>query len=260
MVNTFILCSDLRESFKLLDNRRLGKQRVEAKQIIDVLLLYDQINNDCTTQEQLIDLAKSNILFENVKGWKNHPATKMWIGHTNALKAYFNLCVKEWISRGKNNTMQLYDINENEFSCYEYIVQSQADSGDLCGAFVEAESKNKFPRFVSFPPLHLSHKASLKMKDAAFYSAFDVGVYANKGYFWPCNHSPEVYNIWKMEYLAPLGSGVPAQFRVSLDIVIAWRTNKLVNPVSRKHITEKGNIYKDFANAEKHYIKLGELI
>jgi hypothetical protein len=75
---------NLKKSLKVLDSRRLGKQRVEAFQILNILLKR--------TKKQ---------------GWKNHPAVKMWAGYENALKLYFNKAVKLWISKGYKNTMKL---------------------------------------------------------------------------------------------------------------------------------------------------------
>ena len=86
-MQTFLPYPDFQKSLEVLDYRRLGKQRVEAKQILNVLL-------DRTT----------------TKGWRNHPITKMWVGYEDALKVYFNMCVKEWIHRGYNNTMELENI------------------------------------------------------------------------------------------------------------------------------------------------------
>lgn len=60
---------------QVLDRQRLGKQRVEAWQIIKAL-----------TEVQY--------------GWKNHPAVKMWQGHTEALAMYGIAMCQEWISRG----------------------------------------------------------------------------------------------------------------------------------------------------------------
>lgn len=67
---------------QLLDYRRLGKQRVEAFQILNAL-------------EGVSD------------GWANHPATLMWQGHEAALRRYLRAMIKEWIGRGYNNTMKI---------------------------------------------------------------------------------------------------------------------------------------------------------
>ena len=86
-MQTFLPYRDFRESLKSLDWRRLGKQRIETYQVLNVLLGRTQ-----------------------TKGWRNHPITKMWKGYENALKVYFNLCVQEWIDRGYNNNMKFEQI------------------------------------------------------------------------------------------------------------------------------------------------------
>ena len=88
MVVTFFISSDPKITASVLDDRRLGKQRVEAHQIINVLLA------------------------NNGGGWSNHPCTLSWKDHIPALQDYYNCIVLEWIKRGKNNNMQLYTITE----------------------------------------------------------------------------------------------------------------------------------------------------
>jgi hypothetical protein len=39
------------------------------------------------------------------KGWRNHPATRAWEGHADALAAYTNACIEEWTRRGFVNNM-----------------------------------------------------------------------------------------------------------------------------------------------------------
>jgi len=81
-MQTFLPYADFSESAHCLDYRRLGKQRVEAWQI------YQIVSGQRTTG-----------------GWVNHPATKMWEGHATALAWYYDIIVLEWISRGYTNTM-----------------------------------------------------------------------------------------------------------------------------------------------------------
>jgi hypothetical protein len=88
-MQTFLPYQDFKKSFKVLDWRRLGKQRVEAHQILNVLLERT-----------------------DTKGWRNHPITRMWDGYEPALQHYFNLCVEEWMERGYNNTMKFEPITE----------------------------------------------------------------------------------------------------------------------------------------------------
>ncbi|MFW9899766.1 MAG: MSMEG_6728 family protein [Candidatus Thorarchaeota archaeon] len=77
-----------KKSVKCLDYRRLGKQRVEAKQILDILLNRT-----------------------NKRGWHNHPAVKMWVGYEEALKLYYDWCIAEWINRGYKNNMPTEKVN-----------------------------------------------------------------------------------------------------------------------------------------------------
>jgi len=86
-MQTFLPYSSFEQSVACLDWRRLGKQRVEASQLLNV------ISPDY-----------------NKKGWINHPAAKMWKGYSNALTRYMNLCILEWIRRGYNNTMEVIPI------------------------------------------------------------------------------------------------------------------------------------------------------
>ena len=88
-MQTFLPHSSFKDTFKVLDYKRFGKQRVEAHQILNILL----------------DRTKT-------KGWRDHPIVKMWKGYESALQLYFNLCVKEWIKRGYNNNMKLENINK----------------------------------------------------------------------------------------------------------------------------------------------------
>ena len=81
-MQTFLPYPDFKKTAKVLDYRRLGKQRVEALQIQKALIVEDY-------------------------GWKNHPIVKMWMGYENALMEYKNIMINEWISRGFNNNMGL---------------------------------------------------------------------------------------------------------------------------------------------------------
>jgi hypothetical protein len=88
-MQTFLPYSIFDQSLKCLDYRRLGKQRVEARTILNVLSPnYDK------------------------KGWKNHPAVLMWKGYEEALKLYYNLSIDIWVDRGYNNTMEKVEIGE----------------------------------------------------------------------------------------------------------------------------------------------------
>jgi hypothetical protein len=79
-VQTFLPYADFAESARCLDDVRLGKQRVEAFQIVRSL--------DGITQ-----------------GWRHHPAVKMWRGYEGALVEYGLAMCREWTSRGRADTV-----------------------------------------------------------------------------------------------------------------------------------------------------------
>lgn len=91
-MQTFLPYSDFIETAKCLDYKRLGKQRVEAFQIIKVLEGHGTRNKN------------------GKLAWENHPAVLMWRKNIDALKYYHNCMIEEWVFRGYKNNMKLYDI------------------------------------------------------------------------------------------------------------------------------------------------------
>jgi len=86
-LQTFLPYASFEDSAAVLDNRRLGKQRVEGTQILTILLT------------------------PNYRGaWRNHPAVRMWRGYEEALRLYINAVVTEWIERGYRNSLATYDL------------------------------------------------------------------------------------------------------------------------------------------------------
>lgn len=79
VMQTFLPYPSFKESAKVLDRARLGKQRVEAKQIL--------------------------LALANGGGWSHHPATKMWRGYEFALAKYGEAICKEWIGRGYKDSL-----------------------------------------------------------------------------------------------------------------------------------------------------------
>lgn len=69
-MQTFLPYPDFAESARVLDDGRLGKQRVEAYQIVRTL---DEVT----------------------RGWRHHPVVKMWRGHADALIDYgLAMCIE----------------------------------------------------------------------------------------------------------------------------------------------------------------------
>jgi len=80
-MQTFLPYPSFVESARCLDYRRLGKQRVEAYQILRTL----------TGESQ---------------GWKNHPAVLMWEGYPQLLACYGAEICTEWIRRGYRDSIR----------------------------------------------------------------------------------------------------------------------------------------------------------
>lgn len=86
-MQTFLPYPNFDNSANVLDYRRLGKQRVEASQILDIV-------------------SKAN----STSRWKNHPAVLMWEGFSIALAEYGIAICKEWIYRGyKDNLLPRFE-------------------------------------------------------------------------------------------------------------------------------------------------------
>lgn len=79
-MQTFLPLADFEQTAAVLDYKRLGKQRVEVKQIL-------------------------NALTKTSGGWVNHPAVKMWRGHRTALAYYGFVICKEWRARGYKDSL-----------------------------------------------------------------------------------------------------------------------------------------------------------
>ena len=78
-MQTFLPYTNFQESAKVLDRARLGKQRVECKQIYEALTRGSR--------------------------WSNHPAVLMWAGYESCLINYWWHMCREWISRGYKDTI-----------------------------------------------------------------------------------------------------------------------------------------------------------
>jgi len=80
-VQTFVPWPDLVDSARSLDQARLGKQRVEALQVLRAITLPTY-------------------------GWQSHPAVAMWRGHREALTAYSLAIADEWLAQGHADTVR----------------------------------------------------------------------------------------------------------------------------------------------------------
>jgi hypothetical protein len=85
-MQTFLPYKGFKKTAKVLDDKRLFKQLVEARQIINII----------TTGK-----TKSG---RKYRGFTNHPVRFMWEGYPNSLKEYANEILIEIRERGKVKT------------------------------------------------------------------------------------------------------------------------------------------------------------
>ena len=130
-MQTFLPYEDFKRSAEVLDDKRLGKQRVESMQIYKACVLDDY-------------------------GWKNHPATKMWVGYEYALLEYMNVMIQTWVERGFKNTMGI----------------------------ARFDTKIVMPPWLGDADLHASHRSNLLRKDRDFYSKYDWSESDDMPYYW----------------------------------------------------------------------------
>lgn len=94
-MQTFLPYPDFERSARCLDTRRLGEQRIEANQILRTL-------------EQLDGFQR--------RGWRDHPAIRMWQGYEDALRLYINVMMNEWTRRSFGIPWRSLQSREREWS------------------------------------------------------------------------------------------------------------------------------------------------
>jgi len=148
-VQTFLPYADFEQCARVLDLKRLGKQRVECIQV-----LRGQVRPDY--------------------GWRHHPAVLMWRGHAEALGRYaFTMC-EVWSERGFADTCAA-TIGTDLREAGVRAVRSQeelADAGEL-------------PPWLGDPALHRSHRSALVRKDPDHYRPLFPDVPDDLPYVWP---------------------------------------------------------------------------
>ncbi len=144
-VQTFLPYADFRASAAALDDRRLGKQRVETLQVLRAVVWPRY-------------------------GWKNHPAAKMWRGFTHALVAYGVAVCEEWQARGRADAVRE--------SLLQFTGGVAPDPNVLAAA-------GQIPPWVGVDAVHVSHQSALVRKDPEFYRSLFPDVPDDLPYVWP---------------------------------------------------------------------------
>jgi hypothetical protein len=144
-VQTFLPYPDFVASAAVLDDRRLGKQRVEAYQILRALTWP-------------------------AYGWKNHPAVRMWRGFVPALVRYGLDVCDAWEARGRADATRAALL---------------AFTGGRVPDAAELRAGGQLPPWLGEEAVHVSHRSALLRKDPAHYRRFFPTEPDDLPYVWP---------------------------------------------------------------------------
>jgi hypothetical protein len=145
-VQTFLPFPEFDRCAEVLDQRRLGKQRVECLQVANALRVPGH-------------------------GWRHHPVVRMWDGHEEALLAYTASIVRAWLRLDFADT------------CLPKI--SDRLTGVALLDQAELAEAGLLPPWLGHRDLHRSHQSALVRKDPDHYRPFFPDVPDDLPYVWP---------------------------------------------------------------------------
>ena len=150
-MQTFLPDPDFGRTALLLDRRRLGKQRVEALQVLRGLTVPGY-------------------------GWRRHPAVRMWVGYEEALVRYGLEICRVWRDQGHQD------------SCAASLVSGLAAHrpGPVRGQ-EELAAAGELPPWLGDEAFHESHRSALVRKDPDVYAVLFPGVADDLPYVWPAS-------------------------------------------------------------------------
>ena len=145
-MQTFLPLAGFAASAAVLDLKRLGKQRVEALQVLRGLTVPGY-------------------------GWRHHPAVKMWIGYPEALVRYGLEVCAVWAASGRPDTVASTLLAEAGVD----VVRSES----------ELAAAGELPPWLGSEEFHRSHQSSLVRKDPDWYRPHFPDVADDLPYVWP---------------------------------------------------------------------------
>jgi hypothetical protein len=151
-MQTFLPFADFAESARVLDTKRLGKQRVETLQVMRALTVDGY-------------------------GWRHHPVAKMWRGHRPSLMAYQDATCTEWERRGFADTCR-----EKTLAVLAIPSLLTPEVDDLLAYEAGATLP---PPWLGREDIHESHRSNLVRKDPGIYSPLFPGTPPDLDYVWP---------------------------------------------------------------------------
>jgi hypothetical protein len=149
-VQTFLPLPSFTASARILDLRRLGRQRVEALQILRGLTVPGY-------------------------GWRHHPAVKMWAGYEEALVRYgIDVC-------------QVWRLDGHADTCEATLVADFTRATGVAGVRTQetlAEA-GELPPWLGLEAFHRSHQSALVRKNPGHYRRWFPRVPDDLPYVWP---------------------------------------------------------------------------
>ena len=164
-MQTFLPFSNFKLSAQVLDNKRLGKQRVECLQILKTLKKGPHICTECNYPFSYGCCGGHGK--PKSTPWYNHPAVKMWEGYEQALMYYLHAMCYEWVvNRGFKDT------------CWEKSIQVGFSPPNV-------GQEPQMPPWMGNEEFHKSHQSNLLRKNKDHYGKFFMGMVDNLPYVWP---------------------------------------------------------------------------
>lgn len=149
-MQTFLPYPDFAACAAVLDVRRLGKQRVEALQVLRALTVPGH-------------------------GWRHHPAVRMWAGYEEALTRYGLTMCARWTGGGRADTCAVKLVADLARLRGDPRVREQPELGRA----------GELPPWLGDEDFHRSHRSALVRKDPDFYGPLFGDVPPDLPYVWP---------------------------------------------------------------------------
>ncbi|ADG89578.1 hypothetical protein TBS_29200 [Thermobispora bispora] len=154
-MQTFLPYPGFAATARVLDLRRLGRQRVEALMVLRALTVPGY-------------------------GWQHHPAVRMWEGYEEALARYGLEICAAWAALGHTDTCAaaICDRLRADFGIAAPRTQAELGAaGDL-------------PPWLGDPAFHRSHRSALLRKNPGHYRRYFPDDPDDLPYVWPLSDRP----------------------------------------------------------------------
>jgi hypothetical protein len=181
-MQTFLPEYSFTESARALDNKRLGKQRVETLQLLQAIAR----GPTCVKSKNGVD--------KEVKTpWYNHPACKMWHGFESQLIRYGQIICEEWKSRGFRDTCyeKITAMGEQILTSKQRKI-AEIETAELL-EHAQSITEHEFADKIIHPHWYTkelveSHRSNLIRKNSEFYRPKWLETLEGLEYHWPETH------------------------------------------------------------------------